>query len=213
MDGAPDDDRVRLKVWNLPQVEGKHQYNNMPAYLQIRQFNELAEQFKQTPFKETFGGFLFGGPCGVGKTTLGMRLAMEMDMVCIDHDEIKSKVGASCSVTRLDLHQCLLKGLELHGHPERFIFALGGDSIFRPGAENLNRLDQVNAVKEGFGLIVVVLTAEEGKLKRRFVLTKSRNPEEFKVIWNNWLNIELPYWMCCGDYFIDTSGLELSDRA
>jgi hypothetical protein len=188
----------------------------MPAHYQIRQFHELAELLMQNPFKETFVGFLLSGPCGVGKTTLGMRLATKMNAACIDHDEIKGEVSASfsaCSVARLDLHQCLLKGLELHGHPKRFIFALGGDSIFRPGAENLNRLDQVYAVKDRFGLIVVVLTAEEGELKRRFLLTKSRNPEEFKVIWNNWLNIELPFWMCCGDYFIDTSDLELSDRA
>ena len=74
---------------------------------------------------------VFIGGNGVGKTTLGTRLATKLNMVYIDHDAMKDKVSASfldCSISRLDLHKCLLKSLELQGHPKRFMFALGGDS-------------------------------------------------------------------------------------
>ena len=184
----------------------------MPAHFRVNQFNELVRILVQLASRLSFGGFLLGGPCGVGKTTLGIRLAKKLNMVCIDHDEMKSKVGESflhCSVSRLDLYKCLLKTLELGGHPKTFIFAPGGDSIFRPGADNLDRLAQINQVKDEFGLITVVLTAEEEKLRRRFLLTESRKPDGFDAIWENWQNIELPHWALCADCFIDTSDLAL----
>ena len=74
--------------------------------------------------------FFTTGPCGVGKTTLGKFTSTDVKIHFIDHDEMKEKSNHfpyPCSVTKLNIDNCLREYFQVEGNPDRFVFAVGGD--------------------------------------------------------------------------------------
>lgn len=90
-----------------------------------------------------------------------------------------------------------------------FIFSVGGDSIFRPGVNNDERLMHLRRAKSEYCFVIIVLTAAVKILEYRYLQVENRDRETFVDIWNHWINVEKPYWEKCADCFIETSELEI----
>jgi shikimate kinase len=184
----------------------------MQIEMQCSDLNEVIRAFRRQSIETLRERYFIAGPCGIGKTTLGKLLSEELKLRFIDHDEMKEKVNHypyPCSVSKLNIAECLRESLVIEGNPNSFIFAAGGDSIFRVGADNDARLLQLSQVKENYAFVVVVLIAEETILEQRYLQVGTRDKENFSNIWNNWINVEQPYWEKCADYIVDTSDLVL----
>lgn len=152
------------------------------------------------------------GPCGVGKSTVAKLLADQWGVKYLSLDEIRSddmrkRAGqiSPCSVSKLDLKECL--GPILNAHSEKFVLDLGGDSVFRKGKDNEERLEQVFWLKRTYEAQVVVLTSQKDVLSWRFLSTKNRAIDEFDEIWQAWILVEEPCWQRCADRFVDTTNL------
>ena len=185
----------------------------MPVEIRCSEFDQFVGIIRKVALDLSRERYLIAGPCGIGKTTLGKLLSQKLNIRFIDHDEMKGRVNLSpspCSASRLRLDDCLREILDLEGHPNAFVFAIGGDSIFRPSADNNDRLVQLLHAKEKYGFIVSVLTAEKNILKHRFLQIKGRKEHEFPEIWENWKNVEEPNWEKCADCFVETSELILN---
>ncbi len=156
--------------------------------------------------------FLLAGPCGIGKTALGKRLSERGGLHFIDHDEMKGKINRypfPCSLANLDLDDCLRESLLIEGNPDAFVFAVGGDSLFRVGADNDERLAELVRVKAKYKLVVLVLLADRNILECRYLQVAGRTKNSFPGIWLNWENTEKSYWEKCADCMVDTSSLIL----
>ena len=155
---------------------------------------------------------VFAGPCGVGKSTVAKLLADQYSIKYLSLDEIRSddmrkRAGqiSPCSVSRLDLRECLAP--TLNAHNENFVLDLGGDSVFRKNKDNEERLEQVFWLKRTYQAKVVVLTSQKDNLRRRFLSTKNRATNEFDEMWQTWIMVEEPHWQRCTDQFLDTTNL------
>jgi hypothetical protein len=185
----------------------------MPVEIRCSGVDQFVSTIRKFTLDLSTERYLIAGPCGVGKTTLGKLVSQTLGVHFIDHDEVKERVKLNpspCSASRLMLDDCLGGILNLEGHPDAFVFAIGGDSIFRPSADNNDRLVQLLHARDKYGLIVSVLTAERTILKHRFLQTKDRKEGEFLEIWENWKNVEEPNWRRCADCFVETSELILN---
>jgi shikimate kinase len=157
------------------------------------------------------------GPCGVGKSTVAKCLANRVKIPHLDFDEIgiqdmhKRKGGISpFSVSRLNFRQSIPTIIP-DAISTSFVLDIGGDTVFRKKADNKERLSQVFWLKETYNCHIIVLTANKEVLHGRFVPAKNREQSEFDEIWQNWIDVAEPYWKKCGDTFIDTSYLTVTD--
>ncbi|MCB0213067.1 MAG: AAA family ATPase [Anaerolineae bacterium] len=155
---------------------------------------------------------VFAGPCGVGKSTVAKLLADQYSIKYLSLDEIRSddmskRAGqiSPCSVSRLDLRECLAPTLNTHN--ENFVLDLGGDSVFRKSKDNEERLEQVFWLKRTYQAKIVVLTSQKDNLRRRFLSAKNRATNEFDEMWQTWIMVEEPHWQRCTDQFLDTTNL------
>lgn len=149
---------------------------------------------------------MLSGPCGAGKTSVAKQIASAAKSIHhIEHDKLKeSKDGSPspCSLKHLDLQECF-SGLIANPSSE-FVIDIGGDSIFRNGVDNEDRLSQVISFKKKHNIQVVLLNADDKDLKKRFLSTKDRDQSEFKEVWKNW-KISKHYWRKCSNHCIETS--------
>ncbi len=162
---------------------------------------------------------IMAGPCGVGKSAVSKLLSDRLSMMYLDFDEIgtidmKTRKGSvsPCSVSKLNLMECLQPHLDKI--TVDFIMDLGGDSIFRPHADNENRLEQIYWLKKAYSCRLIVLVAQEDTLRHRFLCSKGRDNgknDNFDDLWVNWLIIAEPYWQKCLDLLIDTSSLTVDE--
>jgi RNase adaptor protein for sRNA GlmZ degradation len=159
---------------------------------------------------------VISGPCGIGKSTVAKSFAYRMKMAYLDFDELRStdldqrRSGISpCSVSALNLKECLSSKLDvLH---LCFVLDIGGDTIFRPRANNEERLKQVFWLKTTYLTQIVILTATHDILLKRFTTCKNRKEIEFDKVWEEWLTIGKQYWYRCADFLIDTTYLTVND--
>ena len=155
------------------------------------------------------------GPCGVGKTTVSMRVAVlaklkyhDFDAIGIAHMKKVNPLISPYSKSRLNLKKSL--HLILGQAATRFILAMGGDTVFNKCANNDERLEQVLCAKKTYALQIVVLTARKDILEKRFVASRNEftlELSDFGRDWEEWLDIAEPYWRKCSDIVIDTSDL------
>ncbi len=155
--------------------------------------------------------YIIGGLCGIGKSTVSRLISDRYEIVHLDLDEIRAKDMerrrgriSPCSIGQLNLEKCLKDILDSCG--KGFVLDIGGDSIFREGKDNQERLAQVLWLKSTYHAKVIVLFAENKEARQRFITTKNREVGEFPEIWKAWKEIEKPYWLRCSDRFIDTTG-------
>lgn len=155
------------------------------------------------------------GPCGVGKSTVGEILAKRICAEYLDFDKIglmdmeKRKGSVSpFSVSGLDLKKSIPLVIR-EDFPKGFVLDIGGDTVFRKYKDNDERCRQILWLKETYAPMVLVLTAQKDKLQERFISTKNRKGDEFKRIWEEWVNIAEPNWKKCGGVFIDTTFLSI----
>ena len=163
------------------------------------------------------------GPCGVGKSTIGQSYANRKGIEFIDFDEYRAVEmekarpnNSTCSVSHLDLRKCLPPLLDVLS--KNFILDIGGDTVFRPIADNEDRKDQIHWLKSNYSARLVLLTAKRDILFQRFSTSKDRNRRganelnvEFDELWNNWLSIGEPYWCECADLQIDVSSQSIKE--
>ena len=131
----------------------------------------------------------------------------------IELDKIRDiRTSKDCSLRNLDLLKCLSN--ELKFASEGFVLDIGGDSVFRLGVDNKDRLNQIIDLKKTYSGRLVVLTANRNVLLERYINTKSKgignslqNEMYFQSLWSNWLNVEKRLWEKCADFFIDTTSL------
>ena len=159
---------------------------------------------------------VIAGPCGVGKSTIAQSFAQKTGLVFLDFDELRAvemsrkKEGFSpCSVSKLNLKECLPSLLNTIS--TGFVLDIGGDTVFRPNANNDDRRDQVLWLKKTYSAQIVVLTAEREILYQRFTASKNRGTREFDVLWIDWESMGEPYWLSCADLIVDTTHQSISD--
>ena len=183
----------------------------MSSRVVVTQLSEVMRAIASTGPTRNLVRVLLTGPCGVGKTAMARLLSSETEgIVHIELDRIKESVRvhpSPCSLKYLNLDECL--SLILDNSSSSFILDIGGDSIFRSGVDNEDRLRQVQQAKVKYGMAVVVLKAEKDVLLARFTSSKNRTAGEFADVWYNWRSIEEPYWDRCADCIIDTTSLRL----
>jgi shikimate kinase len=153
---------------------------------------------------------VIAGPCGVGKSTVAQSFAQGNGLVFLDLDDIreednsKRKFGFSpCSVSKLNLRECLPSFL--NALAKEFVLDIGGDTVFRPNADNDERRQQVLWLKRSYSAFLVVLTARRERLLQRYSTGKNRDLSEFEVLWLDWKTIGEPNWFSCADAVIDTT--------
>lgn len=154
--------------------------------------------------------YIIGGPCGVGKSTIAQLMAdrygiKHLDLDEIGSDDMKKRAGqiSPCSTSFLNLEDCLSEILNVY--KQGFALDVGGDSIFREGKDNQERVNQVLWLKHNFDAKVIVLFAKKSVVSQRFLSTKNRGASEFNPVWQAWNKIEKPHWQRCADKFIDIS--------
>jgi shikimate kinase len=166
---------------------------------------------------------IFAGPCGVGKSTIGLSYANRKGIEFIDFDEYRAVEmekarpnNSACSVTHLDLRKCLPSLLDAIS--KNFLLDIGGDTVFRPITDNEDRKNQILWLKINYSARLVLLTAKRDILFQRFSTSKDRNRRcaneliaKFDELWNNWLSIGEPYWSECADLQIDVSPQSIKD--
>jgi hypothetical protein len=181
-------------------------------------------QVSQTVGPHNKGRFQFkvniviAGPCGVGKSKVAKSFAHQTRKKYLDFDElgiadmVKRKVGISpFSSSRLNLKQCLPPILDTISIG--FVLDIGGDTVFRPRADNDDRLMQILWLKKTYSAQIVVLTARKDILFERFIASKNRNASEFDETWMDWVTVGKPYWQRCVDLLVDTSLLATDDTS
>lgn len=163
------------------------------------------------------------GPCGVGKSTIGQSYSKRKGIEFIDFDEYRAEEmekarpnNSAFSVSYLDLRKCLPPLLNTLS--ENFLLDIGGDTVFRPLADNEDRKNQIHWLKSTYSARLVLLTAKRDILFQRYSTSKDRNRRcanelivEFYELWNNWLSIGKPYWSECADLQIDISSQSIKD--
>lgn len=154
------------------------------------------------------------GPCGVGKTTVAERIESIYGLTHLNLDGYRRGYPATssgCSLAHLDLRACLAPFLE--SQPGGFVIDVGGDTVFRRTVDcNEARLQQVVELKRDHGIMVVILDGGEAVVRARFLLCKSRHPDEFDGSWRDWSEVGGPWWRKCADRVVDTSGVRLDDE-
>ncbi len=150
------------------------------------------------------------GPCGVGKSSIAIYFAHQSQMKYLDLDEIRAAdmerrkgVPSPCSVSYLNLIECLSSKLD--GVTKNFVLDIGGDTVFRPRANNIDRLNQIFWLKKTYAAKVALLMAKREILLQRFNSSKKRNESEFDQLWKDWYSVGLPFWQKCADKSFDTS--------
>jgi hypothetical protein len=184
----------------------------MPIEIQCSNLSEVIRVFRRRNIKSSKNRYFLAGPCGVGKTTLGKILSTKLELHFIDHDEMKEKINRfpfPCSISNLNIDECLKESILAEGKPDGFIFAVGGDSIFKSSVDIDERLLQLRQAKKKYGFHIILFTAEEKILEHRYLQVGARGPESFTDVWNNWITIERPAWEKCADYIIETSKMVL----
>ena len=159
---------------------------------------------------------LIAGPCGVGKSTIARSLAQGAGLIFLDLDELRAdemgrrREGFSpCSVSKLNLRECLPP--VLNTLTREFVLDIGGDTVFRPHANNDERREQVLWLKRSYSTLLVVLTAGRETLFQRFSTSKHRDTSEFDGLWLDWKSIGEPYWLGCADLVVDTTGKSIEE--
>jgi hypothetical protein len=160
---------------------------------------------------------LLSGPCGVGKTSIAALLEtrfsglrhLDVDRLSVLPDGMSFAPG--CASSSFNLEDCL--SAHLAASPSGFVIDIGGDTMFREGADNDQRLRQVLEFKQRHGVRVVLLTSQEAVLRSRFVACKSRLPDEFDAPWRDWVETAEPYWRRCADCVVDAGAFDLADSA
>ncbi len=156
---------------------------------------------------------IIAGPCGVGKSTISSLFAQKTGMEHLDFDELRAtKNSLECSLRSLNIMECLSK--ELNSNSESFLLDIGGGTVFRLNTNNDERLKQVLQLKNKYSAKVVLLTAKQNILLKRYINTKTKgtldkeqNTIYFNRLWSDWLTFEHPRWQECRDIIIDTSFL------
>jgi shikimate kinase len=159
---------------------------------------------------------VIAGPCGVGKSTIAQSFAQRNGLVFLDLDDIREedisnrKYGFSpCSASKLNLRECLPS--VLHALAEEFVLDIGGDTVFRPDADNDERRQQVLWLKRSYSAFLLVLTAGKESLFQRFSTGKNRDLSEFEALWLDWKTIGEPNWFGCADLVIDTTDKTINE--
>lgn len=156
---------------------------------------------------------LLAGPCGIGKSTLGSKIALAKGIDHLDLDEIKNSLTGEqnywCGVGKLNLDKCL--PFVLDNRNDGFVLDFGGDNVFRPNADNDERLLQMKRAKIKYGFEIVVLMADEEVAFKRFMSCKERTPDSFPYVWEGWILVGEPYWLKCADYIFDTTNLVIGE--
>lgn len=159
---------------------------------------------------------IIAGPCGVGKSTIARLLAENANVTHIDFDNVRATdmqqrhgQASPCTVSKLDLRECI--PLFLNPCVREFVLDIGGDTVFRRGADNEHRLEQTIWLKQTYGARIILLTADQAELSRRFLASKNRKREEFDTAWQDWKEIAEVYWRKCADVVIDTTRMCVDD--
>lgn len=154
------------------------------------------------------------GPCGVGKSAVGQVLADRLGKAYLDFDALRTKDQkdhpgqvSPFSVSCLDLRIALPPIFSQLS--SGFVLDIGGDTVFRANQDNRDRFSQVLWFKRSYKFHLIILTATKKILVDRFISTKNRGVGDFAGVWDDWSKISLPYWLNCGDFFIDTSFLSI----
>ena len=158
---------------------------------------------------------LISGPCGVGKTTISKKIALSMGRNYFNFDEIglldmeERKPNISpFSHFGLNLLECMR--IMLEKNKGEFILEIGGDNIFRQGANNLKYLTDLYEIKRRYSMKIFVIHADKNSLYGRFFKTRSNTRyNNFEKIWCDWVNIIKPNWEKCSDFWLDTSSLSI----
>jgi len=158
---------------------------------------------------------LISGPCGVGKTTISKKLASKLRRNYLNFDQIglldmeERKPNISpFSHKGLDLEVCMQ--IMLDKYKGEFILDIGGDNVFRPGADNFNYLNDLNEIKKKYSMKIFIIFADKNSVCRRFYNTRNRTIDhDFEKIWSDWVNIIKPNWEKCSDFLLDTSSYSI----
>lgn len=150
---------------------------------------------------------MIAGPCGVGKSTISRLLAEKANATHLDFDEVrvadmKQRHGqvSPCSMSALNLRECIPPYLD--NCVTGFVLDFGGDTVFRRNVDNEHRLEQTVWLKQTYDAAILVITAEQTELRRRFLASKNRKPNEFNAVWQDWENIAGAFWRKCADAII-----------
>lgn len=156
------------------------------------------------------------GPCGVGKSAVGVSFANRAKLKYLDFDALgivdmdEHKVNKSLFSRRwLNFRKSIPMIMETT--VGGYVLDIGGSTVFHANADNNERLEQVLWLKETYVAKIIVLTATKDTLANRFISDKSRRITDFDAIWDEWSNIAERYWRQCRDESIDTSFLTVND--
>lgn len=157
---------------------------------------------------------VLAGPCGVGKSTVGALLAAALDIGFVDFDDLRSRYfpedtavdQSPFSASHLELLKCL-PAIRAQA-PSGFLLAIGGDTVFRRGANNDERLLSVGYFKQETNAFIAVLTADRDILLARFSHKGGRTVESFDLPWLDWETEAKRFWWLCHDAWLDTSSLD-----
>lgn len=96
---------------------------------------------------------------------------------------------------------------ELPEPPEGVVLDVGGDSVFREGADNVARRLQVESLKSTAQLTVVLLVAGKDVVRERYLnCGKPSSSACFEDDWEAWVTHMEPHWRDCADRTVDVSG-------
>jgi shikimate kinase len=160
--------------------------------------------------------FIFAGPCGVGKSVVGKSLANRAKLKYLDFDalgitDMEERKGSISPFSRTGLNFIKSIPMIMDTSVEGYVLDIGGSTVFHEKVDNNERLQQVLWLKHTYLAKIIVLAATKEILVNRFISDESRNKLDFDASWDEWLNIAEPYWRKCGDEYIDTSFLTVSD--
>lgn len=160
--------------------------------------------------------FILAGSCGVGKSVVGKYLANHAKLKYLDFDalgikDMEERKGGTSPFSRTGLNFRQSIPMIMDTSIDGYVLDIGGSTVFHEKADNNERLAQVIWLKNTYLARVIVLTATKETLANRFISDESRDKFDFDAIWDEWINIAEPYWRQCGDVFVDTSFLTISD--
>jgi len=160
---------------------------------------------------------LISGPCGVGKSAISKILALKLNKTYLNFDELglcdmekRNPEISPFSHGGFDILACMQ--IMLEKIKEEFILDIGGDNIFRLGADNNRYLNDLFKLKRKYSVKIFIIIADKETVCMRFWKTRSKSLKiDFEKIWEVWRDITKPYWEKCLDFLIDTTTLSETD--
>jgi shikimate kinase len=150
---------------------------------------------------------IIAGPGGVGKTTAGRALSERLRLRLYELDAIRSRApesDLSYTASRLDFERIVAREIP---PDETFVLDVGGDTLFRAGANNDGRLAGLRRVVAERGCLVVLLDSDDDEtIVSRYLQGGSKLPESLAIeVLRSWREHSQPYWAAVANASLDAS--------